>query len=108
MVADTTTAQRVDIELESLRLMLLDLPEFAADWERLADGERTSWCLDWDQLMGALQIVLCPAHRSGVLSPDQQLRYHAVCRQLQQAMPTIRKLNLRPAPGPLIDEEAAP
>ena len=99
--------QRVEIELKSLRLMLGDLPEVAQEWDELSDGERVSWSLDWDQLMGALKVTLDPYYRSGAMNDDQRARYCTILRQLKEALPLIERLQLYPPPVPL-DEPHAP
>lgn len=101
MATNTIMRQRVDIELKSLRLMLADLPEVAAAWGTLADGERVSWSLDWDQLMGALRVVLAPCYRSGQMTLDQQAQYRELLQTLKHALPLIERLNLSRPSVPL-------
>ncbi len=100
----TRPVTQIEIDLESLRLMLGDLPEVAQEWDELSDGERVSWSLDWDQLMGALQVTLDPSYRSGAMSDEQRARYGTIRRELKEALPTIEQLQLYPPPVPL--EEA--
>ena len=94
MVARLNTAQKIDVELQSLRLMLDDLPGVAAEWEQLADGERVGWSLDWDQLMGVLTTVLEPCYRTGEMTSGQRTRYEAILRNLRETLPTIRRVKL--------------
>ena len=101
MVAKTVIARHIDIELKSLRLMLGDLPEVAAEWPELGDGERASWSLDWDQLMGALQVILEPSYRAGAMTPDQQACYQELLHDLREALPFIAQIELLPPPVPL-------
>ena len=101
MATRLATDRRIEIELKSLRLMFGDLPEVAQEWAELSDGERVSWSLDWDQLMGALKVTLDPYYRSGAMTDDQRTRYRAILRQLHEALPLIERLRLYPPPVPL-------
>ncbi len=107
MATRSAIDQRVEVDLESLHLMLGDLPEVAQEWDELSDGERVSWSLDWDQLMGALKVTLDPYYRSGDMTADQRARYREILRQLQEALPLIQRLRLYPPPVPL-EEPSAP
>ena len=98
MPAKTVTDQRIEIGLEPLRLMLGDLPEVAEEWPHLGDGERASWTLDWDQLMGSYLTLLEEYYRAGGMTADQQRRYQELLRELQEALPLIERLNLYPPP----------
>ena len=51
-MATEITSGHVEIELKSLGLMVGDLWEVVDEWDSLDDGERASWSLDWDQVMG--------------------------------------------------------
>lgn len=94
MAAQTTTAAVVSRELASLELMLGDLPEIAAEWASLGEGERVSWSLDWDQLMGVLGVAVDPSYRAGHMAADQQARYRAMLGKLRDALPIIERLGL--------------
>jgi hypothetical protein len=96
MASPPATDHFVEIGLESLRLMLGDLPDVAAEWDEISDGERVSWSLDWDQLMATDLKLLDPIYRSGSMTPDQQSRYHTVLAQLKDALPLIERLDLYP------------
>lgn len=78
--------------------MLGDLPEVAQEWTQLGDGERASWSLDWDQLMGSDLTLLERYYRAGELTADQQRRYRAVLHKLEEALPLIERLHLYPPP----------
>jgi hypothetical protein len=98
MATQTAASGRVNLELESLRLMIGDLADVAADWPKLSDAERASWSLDWDQVMGSLEAVLDPAYRAGSMTPDQQGRYQDLLCRLRGETPTLARLGLqRPA-----------
>ncbi len=94
----TATDQRIEIGLESLRLMLGDLPEVAEEWPHLGDAERASWSLDWDQLMGSYLTLLERYDRAGELTAAQRRRYREVLHTLEEALPLIARLNLYPPP----------
>lgn len=101
MATQTAADLKVEVNLELLRSTLDDLPGLAQEWDHLGDGERVSWSRDWDQLIGALEVVLEPRYRSGAMTPDQQGRYHAMLRQLEAAAPTLERLGLYLPPIPL-------
>lgn len=101
MAAPTATDRRVAIGLESLRLMLGDLPEVAEDWARMGEGERASWSLDWDQMMGTYHPLLERHYHAGTMTPDQQARYRDLLRRLAEARPLIERLGLQPPSTPL-------
>jgi hypothetical protein len=101
MVTKTAVNRRIEIDLESLRLMLGDLPEVAEDWARMGEGERVSWSLDWDQVMGGVQVTLDPPYRAGEMTPDQRARYRDLLRELAAALPVIERLQLQPPSVPL-------
>ena len=94
MASLPATTDHIEIGLESLRLMLGDLPDVAADWDQLSDGERASWSHDWDQLMGTELRLLDPCYRAGSMTPVQQERYRAVLAQLKTALPLLNRLDL--------------
>lgn len=94
MVTGPTVDLKVSIELDSLHFALVDLPEVAQEWPTLDEGEWASWSQDWDQLMGALEVVLEPRYRAGTMLPDQKARYRELRQQLQDALPTLDRLQL--------------
>ena len=95
MATQAAASRRVSTELESLRLMTGDLAEVAAEWPELSGAERASWSLDWDQIMGSLEVVLDPAYRGGSMTPDQQERYRELLSRLRDGMPTLECLGLQ-------------
>ncbi len=101
MVTKTAANSRIETDLESLRLMLGDLPEVADDWARMGEAERVSWSLDWDQVMGGLRVTLDPSYRAGAMTPDQQARYRDLLRRLAEARPLLERLRLQPPSAPL-------
>jgi hypothetical protein len=101
MATPTSIDPRIDTGLESLRLMLGDLPEVAEEWNQLDDGERAHWSLDWDQLMGSHLRLLEERFRAGQMTAAQQQRYRAVLSELKGALPLIERLDLYRPPVPL-------
>lgn len=101
MATQTAASSRVSLELESLRLMIGDLADVAAEWPELSGAERASWSLDWDQIMGSLEVVLEPAYRAGLMTPDQQARYGDLLCRLRNRTPTLEWLGLQRPSIPL-------
>ena len=101
MGAPAKIDRRIEIGLESVRLMLADLPDVASDWAEISDGERASWSLDWDQVMASDLRELDRLFRSDAMTSDQQDRYRKLLRNLSEAMPLIERLHLYPPPVPL-------
>lgn len=101
MVTRTDTEQRLEIALESLRLMLTDLPEVAAEWADLADLEQASWSLDWDHLVGTHLVLLDRHEKAGAMTPSQAKRYRELLESLARALPLIARLGLYPPPSHL-------
>jgi hypothetical protein len=101
MVTKTAINEQVDIELEGLRLMRGDLPEVADQWASMDDGERASCSLDWDQLIGALEVILDPAYRANTMTDGQQIQYRQLLQCLLQALPVLGSISLRPPTGEL-------
>ena len=94
MVARTATLRRIEIALDALDAALDDLPEVAEEWQELADGERASWSLDWDHLMGTYLITLDRYKRHGDMTAEQISRYRALLTRLREALPVIDSLSL--------------
>ncbi len=101
MVAKSATAEKVDLELRCLELMLIDLPEVAEEWCELGEGERVSWSHDWDQLMGALEAILYPTYQSGSMTDEQRVQYRQILCTLKASLPIIKRLSLFPPSVPL-------
>ncbi|MGH2586526.1 MAG: hypothetical protein ACRDJE_16550 [Dehalococcoidia bacterium] len=86
--------QRALIYLNSLELMVEDLPEVASEWDQISDGERESWSHDWDNEMGSLRYLTdCVAR--GRLDEANVGRYEQVVAKLNAALPILQRLNLR-------------
>jgi len=98
VAAPTATDKRIEIGLRSLGRTLRALPEVARAWADMSDGERASWSLDWDQLMGTYLRLLERHYRVGTLTRDQQARYRVLLSKLEAVGPLIARLDLYPPP----------
>lgn len=87
--------------LEYDRLTLGDLPEVAEDWTTLSEGERVSWSLSWDQVMGSDLPFLETQYRSGVITKAQQSEYRKLLKEIKEHLPLIERLGLYPPRVPL-------
>jgi hypothetical protein len=76
--------------LTTAELMLGDLPEVAAEWNALGEGERAAWSIEWDNEMAGLAQVARLAS-CGALTTDLYSRYR---RLLTAAAPILDQLNL--------------
>jgi hypothetical protein len=101
MASLSVTDRHIEIGLESLRLMISDLPELAAEWDHLDDGERATWSHDWDQVIGTDLRLLHPYYRAGAMTPEQEARFRDILSQLRETLPIIERLALSPPPIPL-------
>ncbi len=97
MATTTDTQQRALMSLHTAELMANDLAEVAAEWGQIDDGERESWSLDWgNEMAGLPRLARCVAE--GVLDAEQAARYRTLLSKLEELMPLIERLNLRPPP----------
>ena len=80
--------------VESIALILADLPEIAGEWDQISADERLSWSLDWGNEMAKLD-HLSRAAAAGTLGRAERERYRALRRDIQAALPTIARLGLR-------------
>lgn len=92
---------RIALRLEALRAMLADLPDVIREWPLLTEAERSAWSLDWDQLMGSLEVVLDPAYRSGTMRREQRDHYLELIARLREVLPSLCALQLASPPIPL-------
>ncbi|MGH2587169.1 MAG: hypothetical protein ACRDJE_19825 [Dehalococcoidia bacterium] len=99
MATPTATDKRIEIGLDSIERALDDLPEVAHDWLAMDDGERASWSLDWDHLMGTYFRLLIQREHAGTLTPRQHQRYCALLDRLKESAPLIEDLQLYPPPS---------
>jgi hypothetical protein len=83
--------------------MLDELAEVADEWLQMPEGERISWSLDWDQVMGSHLPELQRHYSRRELTPEQRLGYRQLRCRLKEALPTIQRLELYPPPVLLED-----
>lgn len=102
-MAATAGARRTPLTpLESIALMLADLPEVAGEWDQISIDERLSWSLDWGNEMSKLD-ELARAVAAGTLSQAERGQYHALRRDVEAALPTMDRLGLRRPSVPFDD-----
>lgn len=102
-MAATAGARRTPLTpLESIALMVADLPEVAGEWDQISADERLSWSLDWGNEMSRLDDLACAA-AAGTLSPAEREQYRALRRDVEAALPTVDRLGLRRPAVPFDD-----
>lgn len=94
MATQTAVITAVERGLNSLALMLDDLPAVVEEWNELSAAERASWSLDWDQEMGALQTLLARSFDEGRMARAEAARYRALWAKICAALPAIQRLGL--------------
>ncbi len=82
-----------EVTLSALEKETAFLPELAARWPELPEIDRTSWELEWSELMAHLAEV-DSAYRAGMMTVRQQERYADVLKRLQAVLPTLDVLDL--------------
>ncbi len=73
--------ERNELRLRNVRLDLEAIPELAAEWAELPDGERASWSHTWDNHMGAVENLIL-AYRRGELTAEQERDLRKLVRRL--------------------------
>ena len=102
-MAATAGARRTPLTpLESIALMLADVPEVAGEWDQISADERLSGSLDWGNEMSRLD-DLARAAAAGTLSPAECKQYRALRRDVEAALPTVDRLGLRRPSVPFDD-----
>ncbi|MBI3977341.1 MAG: hypothetical protein HY331_04060 [Chloroflexi bacterium] len=97
--------ERIQIALDSIRLLLADLSEVAAEWPSLSGANRASWASDWDQCMTSDLPLLERHFRANEMTAAQVQAFLQLVPALREALPTMVSLNLsRP---PFLEESAA-
>jgi len=94
MVAKTNDPKRIDLALTSIRHMLDDLPEIAAEWDVISTDERLAWSLDWGNEMVKLQHI-ADALASARLDPDRTAQYRQLADRVAALVSTVDRLGLR-------------
>ena len=99
-MATPTTQQRVDRttrnarRLNDIAAMVAAIPETAAEWPDLADGERASFAAEWSNYMGGVA-QLIGDYYEGDLTPDQKRALFALLRRLQEVGPLLDRIGVR-------------
>ena len=99
MATDTEAQQQAALMLETVELMVDDVPEVAEDWGEIpwgeaATDEQLSWSMDWSDEMAKLESVAQYA-ADGLLTAEQKLQYERIIHKLKAVLPDIDRLNLR-------------
>ena len=97
MVATAEMMRRIETDIRSIRAETDFLPELEAGWADETDTDRFVWYDEWRDLMARLQ-DLDGACASGVMTEEQQGRYHELLLRLKAAVPILVRLDLPPPP----------
>ena len=103
MAAPTIVVSHLERTLYALSAELRDLPEVAAEWETLSDGQRVTIALDWDHLMATYLPEVEHAYRAGDMTDEQRDQYQLLRQQLRDALPLFAQLDLFRPTVPLED-----
>jgi hypothetical protein len=93
MATTTEQQQRAVRALSSVGAALRDLPQVAAEWESLDEGEQMSWAIQWSNEMAKLERLSRHA-AEGSLAADQHERYRQLVESADSLAPVIRRLKL--------------
>lgn len=85
---------RNDLDLRDIAAMTEEIPETAAEWPNLADGERASFGLEWDNDMAGVE-GLIREYYTGDLTPEQEGALYALLRRLQEVGPLLDGMGIR-------------
>lgn len=95
--------RNADKDMDGLFAELDDLPELAAEWDALHEGERERVEYDWWMFsIGNELVPLEGKHREGLLAAEQEERYRALKERLRGALPVLRRLGLD-VPGEILE-----
>ncbi len=81
-------------DLSDIAAMVAEVPETAAEWPDLADGERASFAAEWSNYMGGVA-QLIGDYYEGDLTPDQKGDLFALLRRLQEVGPLLDRIGVR-------------
>jgi hypothetical protein len=87
------TPDRNELRLRNVRLDLEAIPELAAEWAGLTDGERASWSHTWDNDMGAVENLIF-ACRRGELTTEHERDLRELVRRLGELSAKIAAMGL--------------
>ena len=94
MATTTQVAGRVERSLHALIAEIDWLPNTAAEWDGMSEGEQVSISLDWDHLIADYLTELDAFYHAGKMSMEQRERYHILLQKLRDAQPLFERLNL--------------
>ena len=93
-VATTYTSPDLnELRLRNVRLDVEAIPELAAGWAVLPDGERASWSHAWDNDMGAVENLII-AYRRGELTAEREHELRELVRRLRELSAEIAAMGL--------------
>ena len=84
---------RNELRLCNVRLNVEAIPELAAEWAGLPDGERASWSHAWDNDMGAVENLIL-AYRRGELTAERERELRELVRCLGELSAVIAAMGL--------------
>lgn len=95
MVATATGADRIESGLTLLVGDIRALADLEREWGQLDDGVQASLSLEWALLMADYLVELDENYYANEMTPTQRERYHLLIGELKDALPIIKRLNLR-------------
>lgn len=81
-------------DLRDIAAMVAEIPETAAEWPDLADGERASFGLEWANYMAGVERLLGDYY-DGELTPDQKRDLFALLRRRREFGPLLDRIGVR-------------
>lgn len=94
MATTTEITSRIERSLSALLAEIDWLPNTAAEWDELPDGERASISMDWAHLIADYLTELDEFYHAGKMTEKQRERYHLLLHKLRDAQPIFERLNL--------------
>lgn len=94
MDTSTSLAERLDLALKSIHLMINDLPDVARDWSTMDSTEKASWGLDWWQVMMSDLPLLEKHFRLSEMTKDQEMQYRRTLGKLRDSLALLDRLGL--------------
>ena len=87
------------IAFTAIEGILAELPEIAEEWSMLeatvaGRAELAAWSLEWSHMMLDRLADLDDFYRTGAMASEQESRYRRLLERLEEALPTLTRLNL--------------
>ncbi len=98
MAKEIINTVRIERTLKLGMAMLEELAEYAPEWDEMPDTEQYTWYMDWEQFIFFLQDDLDAAYQSAQMTSQQKVQYKELLSKLEEAAPTLKKLNLSQSP----------